>query len=193
MSDGMKFSILEDTLTTYFNTLLEKLERNEEFILEEMMFAATGHKGDVTSPIPRRLMLEGTSGQSKYSYNPYLFESGQDKSWWTFKLDGTISSVEANYSGMRGYETKQDFMVWAEFSEEWEEDPYYAQKTDPYDRHLDRDYAFYQETGADKYASPKDARHKGFVNKGMGEAAGKQIPIALERMYRRLLRLELYR
>lgn len=184
----IKATVTEDTITEYLNQLSSTFENRKEHILREMMYSATGYPGDENAPIARKLMKEGSSGAKDYQYNPWLFKSGQDKNYWSYESDGDVFTILANYSGMRGYESNEDFKVWAEFSEEWEEDePYVAMNMDPYERTLARDYAFYQETGADKYASPKDARHIGFVNRGMGDAAKKQIPETLARQYQIIL------
>ena len=184
-----KFRIKEDTVTDYLNKLESNFEDKEKTILEEMMFAATGHQGNTTAPIPKRLMWEGPKGKKKYEYNPWLFESGQDKSFWTIETGNNgFDSVIANYSGMRGYLDNDEFMVWEEFSEEYEDDPYIAHKTSPYERTLARDYAYFQETGKDKYASPKDA-HIGFVSEGLKEASGKVIPDTLTRYFKQLIEL----
>lgn len=183
----IKAIVTEDTITEYLTRLDSSFEDRKEHILNEMMYSATGYPGDRRAPIARKLMMEGTSGNKEYEYNPWLYKSGQDKSFWSYESEGDILTVLANYSGMRGYESSDEFKVWAEFSEEWEDEPYIARKMDPYDRTLARDYAFYQETGADKYASSEDARHIGFVNRGMGDAANKQIPETLARQYQIIL------
>lgn len=195
-----KFRIKEDTVTDYLNKLESNFEDKEKTILEEMMFAATGYKKDRTAPIPKRLMLQGRSGKRKYEYNPWLFESGQDKSYWTFEENGDEYSVIANYSGERGYFEAEQFKVWVEFSDDFEDAlaKYgdwgtafnIVRHMNPYDRTLARDYAFYQETGADKWASPDDAEHIGFVNEGMGEAAEKAIPNTLQRYFKQLIELK---
>lgn len=186
-----KFKIKEDTITDYLNQLESHFEDKEKTILEEMMFSATGHPGNTSAPIPKRLMWEGKGKPGRFNYNPWLYESGQDKSFWTIETGNNgYDSVIANYSGMRGYLDKEEFKVWVEFSEEYEDDPYAAYRLDPYDRTLARDYAFYQETGADKYASPADAYHIGFVNKGMGEASEKVIPDTLNRYFKQLIELK---
>ena len=183
----IKAIVTEDTITEYLNKLNSTFEDSKEHILREMMYSATGYLGDTSAPIPRKLMKEGSSGNKDYEYNPYLFKSGQDRNFWSYESKGDVLTILANYSGMRGYESSDEFKVWAEFSEEWEDEPYIAQRMDPYERTLAREYAFYQETGADKYASPKDARHIGFVNRGMGDAANKQIPESLARQYQIML------
>lgn len=191
------FKITEN-VTSYLDKLNANFEDKEQELLEEMMFSATGHLGNRTAPIPKRLMLQGRSGKKKYEYNPYLFMSGQDKSYWEIDIGGDESSVIANYSGMRGYNSLDEFKVWVEFSEEFEDElakydwgtAYnIVRNMNPYDRTLARDYAFYQETGADKYASPGDADHIGYVNEGMGEAANIAIPNTLQKYFKQLLEL----
>lgn len=196
-----EFHIKKDTVTDYLEKLESNFEKNEKTILEEMMYSATGYYGDKTAPIPKRIMLQGKSGKRKYQYNPWLFMSGQDKSRWTIETGkDDFDSVIANYTGMEGYLNADKFKVWVEFSEEFEE--YLAEYGDwgtafnivrhmnPYDRTLARDYAVYQETGADKHASPDDAEHIGYVNQGMGEAAQTAIPNTLERHFKRLIELK---
>ena len=53
-------------------------------------------------------------------------------------------------------------MVWYEFSTEY---PKYI--WNPLKRHLARDYAYYQETGIDPIAKSEDAKHKGFIRRGV--------------------------
>ena len=192
---SIKFEV-EDNLSKYFNRLSELWDKEEKHILKEMMYSATGYPGDTKAPISKRLMEEGSSGKSKYRYNPYLYSSGQEAARWIYKKDGDTSEIKANYSGMEGYEKLDEFKVWVEFSEEFEEKlaeydwgtAYnIVRNMNPYDRNLERDYAFYQETGADKYASPSDADHIGYVNRGMGEAAQQKIPHTLQRNVQRLL------
>lgn len=180
---SVKFEF-QDNLSEYLNELQTSFKKEEEYILKELMYSATGYKGDRTAPIPSILMT-GTKG-----YNKWLFQSGQDASRWEIKIGEDEGVVLANYSGMEGYNTADEFKVWIEFSNEYIEndfDYYSTKKIDPYDRTLNRDYAFYQETGADKYADPDNAHHKGYVNKGMGNAADTQIPDALRRNIERLL------
>lgn len=195
-----KFHIKKDTVTDYLEKLESNFEDKEQTILEEMMFAATGHRGNRTAPIPKRLMLQGRKGKKKYEYNPWLFESGQDKSRWTIETGKSdYDSVIANYTGMEGYLNADEFKVWVEFSEEFEDllgqydwgTAYnIVRHADPRERTLARDYAFYQETGADKYASPGDADHIGFVNEGMGEAAEVAIPNTLQKYFKQLIELK---
>jgi hypothetical protein len=192
---SIKFEV-KDNLSKYFNRLDEVWNKEEKFIMKELMISATGRHGDTRSPIAKKLMHEGSGGHKDYEYNPYLYTSGQDTSRWLYKKGETESEIQANYSGMEGYENADEFKVWVEFSEEFEEylgmydygTAYnIVRNMNPYERNLERDYAFYQETGADKYASPGDAAHIGFVNRGMGEAADKQIPETLNRNVKRLL------
>ena len=113
---------VQDNLSKYFDELLGVFAKDEEHILKEMMYSATGYPQDRKAPISKRLMEQGRSGKRKYSYNPYLFESGQDASFWTIEIKEGQSRVLANYSGMRGYEERDEFKVWVEFSEEFLED-----------------------------------------------------------------------
>lgn len=174
---SIKYSIEED-VSEGFDKLQARVSEDMKHILSEMMIDATGTEGEENAPIPRRLMYEPKPTE----YNPYLFMSGQDRSRWDYNINEDESSVIANYSGMEHRTMRppeDEFMVWWEFSEEY--DPEMPQEewyilvfhTDPTERTLDRDYAFYQETGVDKYAKPEHARHKGFVNRGMGDASEK--------------------
>ena len=53
---------------------------------------------------------------------------------------------------------------------------------------LMRDYAYYQETGIDVYASPKHAKHQGAVKKGLEIASNGEIPSALKKEMIKLLK-----
>ena len=195
----LKFNIVDNS-TKYFNRLEKLWEDETEYVLKELMTSATGRLGDRNAPISKRLMEQGRKGIRPYNYNPYLFMSGQDKGHWKIEQDQDQSSITANYSGMRGYMANFDgdgFKVWVEFSEEfrdyidegyaWEEAYYIVQhQTEPHDRILDRDYAFYQETGQDEFASPENADHIGYVSEGLQEAAETQIPYTLNSQTKRI-------
>lgn len=184
---SLKFAV-EDNASQGLDALQARFSEEKRTVLQEMMFAATGRPGDTKAPIARRLMEDGMGLPGRYSYNPWLFRSGQDTSFWTFDLNDDESFVLANYSGMRGYRELDEFKVWIEFDEEYGGDNYWEiYKKDPYDRELDRDYAFYQETGVDKYASPADAHHIGFVSKGLEEASQQAISQRLKSEMGRIL------
>ena len=195
---GIKFEF-EDNLSKYFTRLEALWDKEEKFIMKELMYSATGRLGDTYAPIPTRLMHEGKNGKAEYNYNPYLYESGQDASQWLYTKGETESEIIANYSGMRGHRANDRLKVWVEFSEEFLEEMAYGstpeaayaevKQIDPKFRTLDRDYAFYQETGIDEWADSEDAEHIGFVKRGLEEASKEKIPNTLERQMGRILKL----
>ena len=73
--------------------------------------------------------------------------------------------------------------VWWEFSEEL--DPGLPEE----ERTLARDYAFYQETGVDKIARPRGAKHKYAIQRGLWAASQQQIHYTLESQVKRILNM----
>lgn len=184
---------VEENVSEGLDNLQAQFEQDLERTLKELMISMTGRDGDTLAPIPKRLMHVPKESR----FNPWLFKSGQDQSRWVFEQDNGQSSIEANYSGMeyKNHMEEDDFKVWIEFSDEFIEEgadmnaynyvkEYYSQ----YELHLNRDYAFYQETGVDKYADPEDAHHKHFVQEGVEEASERLIPEVLRSQLYQILK-----
>ena len=146
---------VEETVTEGLEKLQEEFQGEIEFILRELAYQATGKEEDTSAPIPS---LMGR-------WNPWLYMSGQEESARTYEHDGGIHRVIINYSGMRYEEmyTPEEFKPWWEFAEDFES---YAPEAI-----LERDYAYFQETGRDSIADSKDAKHKYAIEWGMKAAA----------------------
>lgn len=144
--------LIEETVNEGLDKLQKRVSEDMERILNEIAYAATGRYEDETAPIPRLMSTD---------WNPYLFMSGQVDSGRTFEISDDKAEIHINYSGLRYYEeyTDEEFMPWWEFSEN--------QEANPAERILERDYAFYQETGIDPIASPKHAKHKHAIEWGL--------------------------
>lgn len=130
---GTKMSI-KDTLTKYIDDVIKLVddESNTQKFLE-----TTGqelHFDYISQYIPK--------------WNPNLVLSPMERSHQFFELSNGISFLELEYSGFtrRSYFPKG---VWQEFSD----DPEGLKPPD--ERELEKDYAYYQETGNDPEASPE--------------------------------------
>jgi hypothetical protein len=168
---SLKFEIIEN-VSEGLDTLQSRISDEMEHILNEMAYAATGYEDDETAPIPSRMSTE---------FNPYLFLSGQLKQNREVNITPDKSEITVKYSGL-GLEEMlgSSALVWWEFSEEL--DPGLPMS----DRTLARDYAFYQETGVDKIARPRGAKHKYAIQRGL-YAAHKDIGERAAREFKMLL------
>ncbi len=177
----IRYEVTED-ISTHFEKLNTEFEKSIKYTLKELMLQATGTFGDETSPIANKI------GR----YNHWLYKSGQETERWTYEQDNQIHSVSANYSGLRGQAIDPDFAPWYEFSKEWKQYDrnqsiihYYF--PDKRDLTLDRDYAVFQETGADTEAESKYAKHQGAIREGLHQAGEKAIPYTLKSEVTRML------
>lgn len=153
-----EFKIKEDTITEYFDLISKNIDENAPTQLKKMAEKLTGeydtHEGYITQNM----------AVVKYrEFNPNLHLSGQDQDYWEILEENSVHSLTITYTGMRLYDLYDidEAKVWWEFAEN--------QEGNPRDRILARDYAFYQETGIDKYALPKYARAKGAIAHGVYE------------------------
>ena len=87
-------------------------------------------------------------------WNPNLMYSPLEREHQIVKTSSTLSSLELIYTGFTELEEGGEINVWSEF----------AEHGNPATHHLERDYAFYQETGYDPIA-PVFGGH-GYVAKG---------------------------
>jgi len=154
-----KFEIIEDTVTGYLNALQSQMEKDSEYILNHVADEVTGKDEDDSAPIPKLMSTR---------FNPYLYISGQLPENREVKVDNGKSVIEILYSGMGLEEWYGDeAMVWWEFSKE--QDP----SIPPRERTLARDYAYYQETGADIIADYRNAKHKRAIQTGLTTSSDK--------------------
>ena len=148
---SVRFEITED-VSQGLDKLQQRVSGDMEHILRELSYEAVGRDGETSAPVPRRMST---------TFNPYMYTSGQEEENKFYEISENNSSVDILYSGMElddylGDEARR----WWEFSENF--DPTSS---------LERDYAYYQETGRDPIALPNDARHKFAIEWGMRDAA----------------------
>ena len=148
----IKLKVVEENITEYLDTLLETVKEETPEMLKEMAEILVGEDGDEDAFIPALMSTE---------FNPNLFLSGQDEDYWKISSYDYLSFLTITYSGMRLHELYDvgTAKVWREFA--------VNEESDPSQRVLDRDYAYYQETGHDSRAKYSDARHKHAIQKGM--------------------------
>ena len=164
------FDIVDETFTGYLEELQNGLPDEMEYILREASYEATGHEGEEDGTIPHYMST---------TFNPNLFLSGQEETNHIYDITERKSTIEMIYTGMElDLNLGDDARRWWEFSENF--DPTLA---------LERDYAYYQETGRDPVAKPNDARHKYAIEWGMRDAArpilntvGRQLELVFERL-----------
>lgn len=156
-------------LEEYLLRIAEKVEEEKEPLLKELTRYVVGEYGDMEAPIPRRMSTR---------FNPNLFYSGQEEHNWEIVKSGNITSLYFTYTGMsltrRAY--PGGFKVWREFA------PKSQQKRRPTFRVLERDYAYYQETGEDPIADKKYAKHQWAIRGGLLTSKSKIIHDAQEYM-----------
>ena len=153
----IKFEIVEN-VTKYLDTISNNVDDNAEIQLKKMAEKLTG-KFDTENGYITRNMAVVKYGE----FNPNLHLSGQDQSKWKITHDDDLHSLMVTYTGMTLYEYYgvEEAKVWWEVAE--------GNEGNPRDRILERDYAFYQETGIDPIALPKYARATGAISKGVYE------------------------
>lgn len=152
---SIKFEV-EDNVSEYLTKLQDGLLDNMEYVLREVSYEATGKPEDDTQPIPRLI------GR----YNHWLYISGQTDTARTYNISNEKSEIIINYSGKRyeEYFDPEEFKPWWEFAEDFNSDPRSAI--------LERDYAYYQETGIDPVAKSSDARQIHAIEWGLLAASG---------------------
>lgn len=155
-----KIIVTEDSFSEYLNFIYDSLHKYAPKELKREARLLTGDVGNENSGFIPKYMST--------TFNPNLFISGQEEEYWIIKNQtrsgviggGNVSSLEIIYTGMRLHETfpPGEAKVWSEFSE------------DGAMYKLERDYAFYQETGLDPLAPSSMAKHTGAVAKGVAES-----------------------
>ena len=156
-----KFVIVEDTITEYLDLISNDIQEYAPRELKKLARLLVGEEENEASGYIAQHMST--------TFNPFLFMSGQFEENWFFSnstnphnLMGRKNSntIEIIYSGMELQEYYGDeARLWWEFAKD-------GDNHSP-DRELERDYAYFQETGIDKLARSKDAKHKGAIAKGV--------------------------
>ena len=161
MSKEIQFQV-QDTLSDYFRLVSEKVDEDAENHLKKMARHLTGEKG-----IEKHM---------SHRFNKNLYKSGKDSRNWLYEHEGHRHSMTVKYTGLTGRQHSSYFRTWIEFSDEFIEEgadwhaydyvkQYYSQR----ELHLNRDYAYYQETGIDQYADEDDAKYTHYVEKGVDD------------------------
>ena len=149
----LKYELNDDEFIDYLNKL-------SKLMVEEMPHMSTSLMREIVGDFGSD--EEGFIPKSMGKWNYYLFTSGQNPKYWFGETSPELTTLSALYTGQDintyfGNELPEG--IWWEFAK----DP----SLPPKQRELDRDYAFYQETGIDTVAKPRDARHKHSIEKGL--------------------------
>lgn len=159
-----KIKIVKNTVSEYLDLIDKNIEENAPKQLKHMAEKLVGEYDDPTGGYIAPLMST--------TWNPNMFLSGQDEDYWKILNDDDKHSLTVTYTGLRLYDlySMDEAKVWWEFA--------VNQEADPQERVLERDYAFFQETGIDRYALPKYAKHKGAVAHGVRAGKGEMYEMA---------------
>ncbi|MBQ2654084.1 MAG: hypothetical protein IJF83_11050 [Methanobrevibacter sp.] len=157
-SSTFNMNVIEDDLTTYLEKLENLLKTEKKEMVNTLMREMVGFPylrgGGYIAPLMSQ-------------WNPFLYSTGQDSKYWEGLSSDGITTLEAVYTGMdinSFFGSGLPKGVWSEFATRE------TKNKDPKNRVLERDYAFYQETGIDEKAKPEQARNKGAIRKGIIEA-----------------------
>lgn len=143
---------IEDNLTKYFEELEKNFDTGKSAMTEAFTRSIVGNYGSPISGHIAEFMSQ--------TFNPYLYTSGQDEHYWKLEKSKGKSVIEVLYSGMHLHDVYPPgkARVW------WEFGKYGIGGTKDV---LERDYAYYQETGRDKLAKSQDAKHQGAIEHGL--------------------------
>ena len=155
----IKALITEDTTSEYLDKLEQNINDQEVSLAGDLAKEFTGTGGTGTGHIPKHMSTK---------FNPNLFMSGADERYWQVSK-GDVTTIEILYTGMRLHEEYSNPLVWWQFATED------TMGNLPRERTLERDYAYFQETGIDNVAKPELAKHKHAVQKGLSEASEKDL------------------
>ena len=132
---------IQDRLTEYFEELHQHFHKSQSRFVEALAWDLAE---DVMTFAP--------------DWNPNLYLSGFEKRLWQEDISEGMSAIEILYTG---FTEQVDYIeVWWEFATPE------TMHNRPEDRKLGRDYALYQETGYDRIADPRKAKHQRFIRKG---------------------------
>jgi len=156
----LRIVIQQDNISEYFERLdkLFETEKKEmaNTLMREMVGFPFSPQGGFIAPLMSK-------------WNPYLYSTGQNSKYWVGESNRDLTTLEALYTGADindFYGGKPPKGVWWEFA------TLETAHLDPQDRELERDYAYFQETGRDKIAEPRKARNKGAIEKGIFLSVG---------------------
>jgi hypothetical protein len=133
---GAKITIIEDTVTEYLHKLDNHFHKSQPRLLKKLAEGLTHEY--ITPLVP--------------TWNPNLYLSGLDESKWIIKTASEIIGIEVIYTGFTKF--SEHMYVWWEF----------GGFSDMRYTDLQRDYAYYQETGKDEKAKPFEGHH--YVKQG---------------------------
>ena len=156
---GINLMITEDTVTEYLTKLDKHFKESQPKMLKKL--ARELSQEYITPLVP--------------TWNPNLYLSGLDESKWIVKTSTELIGIDVIYTGFT--EFSQDMYVW------WEFGGYSTLKTTS----LERDYAYYQETGKDPKATPFEGHH--YVEKGTAAFGKSMQNITAQYMYK-IMRLQ---
>lgn len=147
----IKFQV-DDNFTKYLEELEKNFDTGKSAMTEAFTRSIVGNYGSPISGHIAEFMSQ--------TFNPYLFTSGQDENYWNLNKSKGKSVIEVLYSGMHLHNVYPPgkARVWWEFGKEG-----VGGRNDV----LERDYAYYQETGRDKLAKSEDAKHQGAIEYGL--------------------------
>lgn len=145
----LKAIVTEDTFTEYLSYLQTRVEEEKPEMLRKMARRLVGNYDEPDDGFIAPLMST--------DFNPNLFLSGQDEEYWEIGEKGDVSVLYVTYTGKRLHDlyAPGQAKVWSEFS------------VDGAKYELERDYAYYQETGHDSIAKSSDAKHKYAIKFGV--------------------------
>lgn len=158
--------VTEDTFTDYLNELEKHFNSHKDTLNYAFARSIVGNYGSMNGKIARLMSTD---------FNPHLYATGQDENLWKHTIEEGMSIIEIMYTGMHLHEEYPvgKARVW------WEFGKYARGGTDDV---LERDYAWYQETGQDPIAKSKDAKHKGAIQRGLSSANHKDLNRTTEYM-----------
>ncbi len=144
-----------DSIEEYFTKLKEHMDTEKPEMLNSLMTTIVGFP---FSP------MGGYVAPRMGKWNPYLYSTGQDREYWEGEITDAESYLQAMWTGRdinHFFSGGLPKGIWWEFATEdsWGK-PAREKK-------LERDYAWYQETGQDPIAKPSDAKHKGAIRRGI--------------------------
>ena len=156
----IKILLEQDSISDYFEKLEKLFESEKKEMANTLMRDMVGFPFSPGGGFIAPLMSK---------WNPYLYSTGQNSKYWTGKSEGGLTTIEALYTGadFNDFWDKPPKGVWWEFATDE------TAHLDPQDRKLERDYAYFQETGRDPIAHSSKARNKGAIEKGIMLSAPK--------------------
>lgn len=177
MKTTLTMEVERDTLSEYLDKLDELMKTEKKEMANTLMWHLVGFYGSPEG---------GYIAPNMSKYNPYLYSTGQMSKYWVGKSNNKLTTLEALYTGLDIHEYFFDGVpkgIWWEFATED------TSHLPPKDRKLERDYAYFQETGIDDVADSKYAKRKGAIRRSIKLA---EMPLHLEVVdyFERILHLQ---